>query len=316
MLFLEHNQILQIKLIRLPYYPVIQIISSIGSVLKNISKQMIISNIKSKKSINSLDIYIYACYFNINIFTFDFEENEIVSYYQDTEYNIYKKNVFISKMGNQYNPLTYKNDNGRLFKHNSSILEDVIYNSEIKPFTLNEKEFVICNDWDILLKKYENKDLSNIIIDIDEEKSLLLKQMIDSDDSDSIEESLNENIDYDSDDVKSENPDFENLTEELEIINKATNDMQEVDSDDMNLCSSSENEVEIKNSIVDINLDEKNNEMLEELKAMSKNKLSKEKKDVLLNYLITIFNKEKSKYEKSTKAVILDSLYEELNKEI
>ena len=83
--------------------------------INNLSNKMIISNLKNLKTINNLDIYIYASYFKSNIFIFDFIEGNIKLYYPETEYNIYKTNIFISKNNDQYNPLTYKNDNGRIF---------------------------------------------------------------------------------------------------------------------------------------------------------------------------------------------------------
>ena len=276
--------------------------------IKNISKQMIISNMKNKKSINNLDIYIYACYFNINIFTFDFESGDILAYYPEAELNFYKKNIFISKSNNQYNPLVYKNDNGRYFKYNSSILEDIIYNSEIKPFTLSEKSFVICNDWDILLKEYNKNDLSTILVDLDESKSLLLKQMMDSDSDD-----INENIDYESDmESKSIEPDFENLTEELNAINKVTNEINEIDSDNFSLENSDEEKEDIDINVVD----KKNNELIDELKEMSKSKLLREKKEVLIGYLEQLVDIDVDELKKNTKKDLVDKILNEIGKDI
>lgn len=275
--------------------------------IKNISKQMIISNMKNKKTINNLDIYIYASYFGVNIFTFDFELGDILAYYPESELNFYKKNIFISKNEDQYNPLVYKNDNGRYFKYNSSILEDILYNSDLKPFTLSEKSFIICNDWDILLKEYNKKDLSTILIDLDEDKSLLLKQMMDSDSDDDIGD-INENIDYESDelDSKSEDPDFDNLTEELNAINKVTNEIKEIDSDNISL-EDSDNEL----YIVDKNID-----LINEIKEISKSKLLREKKDVLLNYLDQLLEVDIEEIKKNNKKDLVDKILTEVNKVI
>ena len=278
--------------------------------IKNISKQMIISNMKNKKSINNLDIYIYACYFGINIFTFDFISGDILAYYPEAEFNFYKKNIFISKNEHQYNPLVYKNDNGRYFKYNSSILEDIIYNSEIKPFTLSEKSFIICNDWDILLKEYNKKDLSTILVDLDEDKNLLLKQMMDSD-SDDIG-NINENIDYESDlESKSVEPDFENLTEELNAINEATNEINEIDSDNFSLENSDDEE---KN--IDINVVDKNSELIQELKEMSKSKLLRVKKEVLIGYLEQLVDIDGDELKKNNKKDLVDKILNEISKDI
>ena len=47
-------------------------------------------------------------------------------------------NIFISKNEDLYQPLTYKNDNSRNFKYNSTILEKIIYKSRLNIFSLNE----------------------------------------------------------------------------------------------------------------------------------------------------------------------------------
>lgn len=279
--------------------------------IKNITTQMIISNMKNKKSINNLDIYIYASYFGINIFTFDFETNDISAFYPDNEYNYYKKNIFISKNNDQYNPLVYKNNNGRYFKYNSSILEDIIYNSEIKPFTLSDKQFIICNDWDILLKMYNKKDLSTILIDLDEDKSLLLKQMMDSD-SNSDEIKVN-NLDYESDETTSLSidPDFENLTEELNIINEVTNKMEEINSDNISLDDSEEEDV-VEVSVVQ----SQNNELINKLKEFSKSKLLREKKDILVGYLEELVDNKEENFNKNTKKDLVEKILNIISQDI
>lgn len=267
--------------------------------IKNISKQMIISNMKNKKSINNLDIYIYACYFKINIFIFDFNSGDILSYYPESELNFYKKNIFISKNEDQYNPIVYKNDNGRYFKYNSSILEDIIYNFSLKPFTMTDKSFIICNDWDILLKYYNKKDLSTILIDLEEDKNLLLKQLMDSDlESDDI----NENIDYESDvETKSIDPDFENLTEELNAINEVTNQINELDSDEISLGDNS---------------NVSNIDLINELKKISKSKLLREKKDVLIDYLIKLVDVDINELKKNNKKELVDKITSSIDRDI
>ena len=278
--------------------------------IKNISKQMLITNLKNKKASNELDIYIYASYFNVNIFTFDFLTKNIVLYYKEEEYNIYKKNIFLSKYENLFNPLVYKNNNGSVFKYNSSILEDILYSSKLNVFSFNEKSFIICNNWDILLSKYKDVNLSSIIVDLDNEKSLLLKQMIDSDESDN---KLMENLEYDTEDsIGLENdPNFDNLTEELENINKQTQDIEEIDSDELVLDNNSDNE-SIEN-VKDIVIEDS---LLNKLKEMSESKLLKEKKDVLVEYLVTLFNKDKNEISKKTKKDLVENLKVEIDKSI
>ena len=280
--------------------------------IKNISKQMIISNMKNKKTINNLDIYIYACYFNINIFVFDFVTNDITLYYLENEFNMYKKNIFLSKKENQYNPLVYKNDNGRIFNYNSSILESILYGHPIKTFTLTEKSFLICNDWDKLLKKYSKIDLSTVIIDLDESQNKLLKQMINSDDSnesDNMLTNLNESLDYDMiQDSIDNNIDLDNLTEELDCINKTTNNMEEIDSDNLNL-DDSDSEVDVKIKMID-------NSLYDNIKQMTKSKLLKEKKENLVKYSIDFFNGNKKDLEKKNKKDLVENLFNEFKKEI
>lgn len=273
--------------------------------IKNLSNQMIISNLKNIKSINNLDIYIYASYLKLNIFIFDFVNDDIRLYYPENELNIYKPNIFISKCNDQYNPLVYKNNNGRILKYNSSILEDIIYTNEMNIFSLNDKQFVICNNWDILLKNYEKKNFKNIIVDLREEDNLLLQQMIDSDDS-------GINVDYESDNSKNSH-DFDNLTEELENINNQTNELTEIDSDNISLSSNNSEEInsnEVNNN-VDIDI-----ELLNKVKSMSKNKLLKEKKDVLIDYIIKLFNKEKDDIHRLNKVNLVSTIQNELNKNI
>ena len=84
--------------------------------------------------INELDIYIYAAYFKLNIFVFNFENNKIKLYYPEDELNIYKINIFLSYKNGIYYPLIYAKDNGRYYKYNSSILY-WIQNSIIQQFT-------------------------------------------------------------------------------------------------------------------------------------------------------------------------------------
>lgn len=280
--------------------------------IKNISKQMLISNLKNKKISNELDIYIYASYFNVNIFTFDFLTNNIISYFQEEEYNIYKKNIFLSKHEFQFNPLVYKNNNGSVFKYNSSILEDILYSSNINVFSLNEKSFIICNNWDILLSKYKDMNLSSIIVDLNNEKSFLLKQMIDSDESEDDNKKM-EDLEYDSEDSfgRENDPDFNNLTEEIENINKQTQDIEEIDSDDLILDNNSEDKS--LGNVKDIEIEDS---LLNKLKKMSESKLLKEKKDVLVEYLVTLFDKNKNEISKNTKKDLVDKLKIEINKTI
>ena len=159
------------------------------------------------KNIESIDPYIYSNYFNINIFVFDFVTNEIILYYPEDEFIPYKLNILISKKNDLYQPLTYKNDNSRFFKYNSTILENIIYKNKLKIFSLNNKlkKFNICKNINLMLKKYDNIDLNKIIIGLKKED---LKNIISSE-SDSI------NFDSESSDY---DLDFNGLTEDINNI--------------------------------------------------------------------------------------------------
>lgn len=278
--------------------------------VKKLSSKMIISNIKNYNTINDLDIYIYSAYFKVNIFIFDFVKGYIKAYYPDNELNIYKNNIFISKKNDKYHPLVYKNNNGKLFRYNSSILENIIYNQELNVFSLNEKEFIICNNWDILLENYNNQDFRNIVIDLPKDSNMLLQQMIDSD-------SEEENIDYDD---SESNIDFDNLTEELEKINNEAqmlnnselsnnynDDEMDIDSDEIILSD---------NFIESSNINEEMQTLIKKLKDTSSSKLLKEKKDILIGYITQISNKKKSEFKSKTKKQIVNSIESELQKNI
>jgi len=133
----------------------------------SISKKLLIDRMKSK-NVESIDIYIYSLYFNINIFVFDFETNKITLYYSEPKFNIYKINIFLSKYKNIFNPITYKNDNYRYFKYTSSILLKII-KSEFKIFHLKTDKELILDDYDGILKKYNKIDLNNIIVKMDDD---------------------------------------------------------------------------------------------------------------------------------------------------
>ena len=131
---------------------------------RRIPKNMVLSRMKARDNVQEVDIYIYCLFFDINIVVFDFDSNEMKLYYFEEKLNYYKKNIFISKKGDMYQLLTYINDNLRHFKYNSSILEKILFSGKIKNFSLNEKEFIICNNWDELLEDYKSLDTSKIII--------------------------------------------------------------------------------------------------------------------------------------------------------
>jgi len=132
---------------------------------RKINKEVICNRLNSKE-VEYIDMYMLSIFFNINIFLFDFELNKINCFFEENELNIYKKNIFISKRENIFRPIIYTNINDKYFKYNSSILEIILYNNQINcySFNKNEKKFIISNDWDQLLKKYNKFNLDKIII--------------------------------------------------------------------------------------------------------------------------------------------------------
>lgn len=197
------------------------IINSLKTKIKNELKlknkknlpNYILKSRMNKFDIESIDVYIYACYFNINIIVFDFNLNSIQLYYPEDEFIPYKINILISKKNNLYQPLTYKNDNSRYFKYNSTILENIIYKNKLKIFSLNKKPkiFNICKNFNYMLKKYDNIELDKIVIGLKENE---LKNIISSDSVDDV--SINsDSSEYDLD--------FNGLTEDINNIIIDTN---------------------------------------------------------------------------------------------
>jgi len=240
-----------------------------------VTKQMIITNMNNK-TMDKLSILIFAYYFKINIFQFDFNKGDIIIYYPDDEFNMYRKNVFLSLYDGYYNPLTYKNDNGRIFKYNSSILENIIFSEDVKLFSLKKKKFEICNNWDTLLSEYKNINLNTIILDVPDD---LFEINSDEEDSDT-DFKLN----------------FENITEEINIMNLEVQDEPLYDEDSDELI-----------------LETINDEILDKLKSMSKSALRKEKKENLINYLVDIFNIEEKSIKKNKKNELILMIEQHIN---
>lgn len=205
---------------------------------KKVSKDIIISRMKSN-NIESIDLYIYSLFFKINIFVFDFIENKIKLYYPENEFIPFKPNLFLSKNKILYQPLVYRNSFSKLFKYNSSIIEYILYKCEFELFNFdneykNNKKFKICNDYDLILKNYKNKDLKNIIIN----KKVKENELIDSTEEESDFNIPNEeDISNEIHDNKSSNTDLINELKQftdsklkklkknqlLEYLNKLTN---------------------------------------------------------------------------------------------
>jgi len=280
----------------------------------DLTKKNIINRL-NKSDNNFNDAYILACYFNINIYIFSYTSLDVHVFYNDEKLNIYKMNLFLNEINDIYYPLSYKCDNGRYFKYNSTILNNVIFSDKIKPFNIkNTKLFEISNSWEEILKDYLDLDTSNIIIDIDDKK--LNKLMAESE------------TDSDSD----SNIDFENLTEEM---NKVDNDINLINSDNISLDNisldnSDEEMIDLQKSIIiednnkneginnvneEINnVNEEINNIYNEIKNYSDSKFKKLKKDILIEYLSILLNVSKDSIYENTKQNIINNLKEEMQK--
>ena len=235
---------------------------------KNLTKTILYSRLNAK-DIQNIDLLIYAIYFKVNIFMFNFENEDINCFYEEEKFNRYKMNIFISNKNDSYHPLIYKNDNGRHFKYNSSILEKIIISKQVKSFNLKDKEFTICNNWESLLEEYKKIDLNNIIVNLNI-KTILDDIMIDSDESNEELNSLSIS-ESDSDDL---NLEIDNLTEEIQNIETMKN---------VNIVSETDTNIVFK------------------LKKMSKNKLKKHKKHKLIEYIELLTNKKDSNLKLKSK---------------
>lgn len=175
------------------------------------------------KDINSYeDIYVLALYFKVNIYVFNNTTNKIIAFFEDEKLNIYKPNIFLNQIGEIFFPLVYKMNNGNLFKYNSTILNKLIFSENIFPY--KQKEFIISNDWNEILKDYSDIDTSNIIIDLD------IKNSINLEDSDS-ENSFNiEDLDVELDQFNNDGYNTDNSVESFKDINIEVEDVNKLNS--------------------------------------------------------------------------------------
>ena len=233
--------------------------------------------IERLKSVNNdyMDVYLLSIFFNINIYVFSYSENKINIFYKENELNIYKKNIFINEINSTYYPLNYKYDNGRYFKYNSTILNNVLFSDYVKVYSIkNNKEFIISNNWESILCDYLKIDTSNIIFNLDK---LILEKMEESDSESDV--------------------DYENLTDEIEYLEENMKSYSD------NLCLDSSEEIICDDKI----------KLVNELKNYSDNKLKSLKKDDLLEYLSKLVDTV-DKFKRESKNNIILSLKSEINK--
>jgi len=240
------------------------------------------TKIISKYRNNLLDyddyIYLVASFLNVNIFIFSYDTNQITVFYNDNKLSLYKNNIFLNKINDIYYPLNYANDNGKFFKYNSSIITSIINSDKLSAY--NKILDVAINN-DELLYKYKNKDLNNIIYDLEK-----------SNNSEELDESeFNSEIDYNE------------LSEDLKFINSKY--IKSESTDDFSI--DSDINLDIKIEINDIEYD------INKIKNYSKSKLNSLKKDEIIEYL-SILNYDKQSLKKKTKPLLLEDLTKEIDK--
>ena len=121
----------------------------------------IINNKNNDKNYHQL--YILSNYFNLNIFLFSYTDNNIICFTNDY-YSTYKKNIFLNEINEVIYPLSYKNINGFIFRHNSTILLNLLKNNIIK---YNLKDFQNLEDKNnikFLLEEFSNINTNNITL--------------------------------------------------------------------------------------------------------------------------------------------------------
>lgn len=248
----------------------------------DLTKKIATNSVKSETN-NYLDAYILSIFFNVNIFIFSYETDNITSFYKEDKLNLYKINIFINEINNTFYPLIYKSENGKYFKYNSTILNKVIFSNKVKSYNYkNKKEFDLANSWEEILNEYLNIDLSNIIINADNNKISTLVDLLDSDDSD---KSIN----------------FNNLSDEIKNINNEEN----INSDELSLDSNSnEDDIKFENKAISV---------VNEIKNLSDSKLNKLTKDEIINYLTVLKNNQKIN-DKLKKNDLITNLKDELSK--
>jgi hypothetical protein len=252
----------------------------------NLPKEFKMKRLKliTKYRNNTLDfddfIYIIASFLEVNIFIFCYDTNKITVFYNNNKLNLYKNNIFLNKINNIYYPLNYANDNGKFFKYNSTIISSIINSDKL---VAHNKILDISINNDELLDKYKNKDLQNIIIDVNDDS--------DCSDNEFTENSFNSEINYNE------------LSEDLKFINnkytksESTNEYT-IDSDIS---------LDIYIEFNDINYD------IEKIKDYSNSKLKSLKKDEIIEYLIRL-NYDKKSLKKKTKPLLLKDLTKEIEK--
>ena len=278
---------------------------------RDLTKKLVINTLKSHNN-NLIDAYILASYFDINIYVFSYTTKDIKVFYSDEKLNIYKMNIFINEINDIYYPLTYKLDNGRYFKYNSTILNNTIFSNEITGFNIkNNKIYEISNSWEEVLNKYINLDLSNIIIDANNNKFSALLKLEDSDDDDS-------------------QFDINNLTDEIKYMEK---NMDEINSDNINLDDSEDDEScndsieEIENLEIETKVETKEIKdivnacndynilkVLSSIQGYSCDKLKAFKKNELLDFIKILTNNDATSLKSKNKDIIISNLKNEMNK--
>ena len=108
--------------------------------------------------INNNYIYYIASYFNINIFVIDITNNNIIPFYNDNLYTIYKSNIIISVYNDIYEPIIYV-DGSKQFIYNSNILQKIIKSDKINMPSIGFSKIIKIKQFEIdnKLEAFDNK---------------------------------------------------------------------------------------------------------------------------------------------------------------
>jgi len=275
------------------------------------TKFLLINEIKKMEMTNIVLHYI-SCYFDINIFVFNFENNSIYAVYNEDVLNIYKKNIFLANIGNNYEPIINNNNNG-LYNYNDEIMINIL-TSQIIPLNVHIKNkiiknFEICNNVSELVKIYINitndddksdeefKDDINEPVkeEVEEKNDEQIKEEVEEQNDEQIDEQIKEEVE---EQIDEQNDDINEPVKE-EVKEQIGEQIKEQIKEDVEEQIDEQIKEEVKEEI-EKSIKEQNDEFvkkiissavghpdpLAEYRLLSRSKLMKYKKDELINIIL------------------------------
>lgn len=103
------------------------------------TKKMLFNEINSS-GISNIIIYYLACYFDINIFVFDFGNGKVYSFYPEDKLNVYKNNVLLAFYNEFFEPIVYKEGDIRMFNYNSTIFNNILKSGLVIPVNVSKNK--------------------------------------------------------------------------------------------------------------------------------------------------------------------------------